>query len=82
MKISGPCGRLLCCLFYEHGFYCEQQRLIPQEGIRINYENEAWKVTEVNMVAGQIKLGAEDGRLMTMPASRFERVDNQWRIKP
>jgi hypothetical protein len=34
------------------------------------------------MVAGQVKLGAEDGRLITMPASRFERVDNRWRIKP
>jgi cell fate regulator YaaT (PSP1 superfamily) len=82
MKISGPCGRLLCCLSYEHGFYCEQQRLIPQEGVRINYENEAWKVTETNIAAGQVKLGAEDGRLITMPASRFERVDNQWRVKP
>ncbi|MDR2477836.1 MAG: hypothetical protein LBD48_00835 [Treponema sp.] len=81
MKISGPCGRLLCCLSYEYGFYSEQQRLVPQEGIKINYENELWKITEVNMVSGQLKLGAEDGRLLTIPASRFERVDNRWRIK-
>ena len=82
MKISGPCGRLLCCLSYEHGFYCEQQRLTPQEGTRIKHQNEVWKVTEVSMVAGQVKLGAEDGRLMTVPASQFERVDNHWCIKP
>ena len=81
MKISGPCGRLLCCLSYEHAFYCEQQRLIPQEGVRISYNSETWKVTEVNMVAGQLKLSAEDGRLMSMPAERFEKIDNQWRIK-
>jgi len=81
MKISGPCGRLLCCLFYEHGFYSEQQRLIPMEGAKISFKNEMWKVTEVNMIAGQIKLGAEDGRLMTLPAAQFEKVDNYWRIK-
>jgi len=81
VKISGPCGRLLCCLFYEYGFYCEQQRCLPQEGMRINHDNETWKVTEVNPIAGQIKLTAEDGRLMSVAASQFERVDNHWRIK-
>ena len=81
VKISGPCGRLLCCLFYEYGFYSEQQRNLPQEGMRISYNNESWKVAEVNLVAGQIKMSTDDGRLMTAAASQFERVDNHWRIK-
>ena len=81
VKISGPCGRLLCCLFYEYGFYCEQQRNLPQEGIKINHNNEFWRVAEVNPVAGQVKLNADDGRLMTVASSQFERVDNHWRIK-
>jgi cell fate regulator YaaT (PSP1 superfamily) len=81
MKISGPCGRLLCCLSYEHGFYSEQQRLLPPEGCRINYENTLWRVTEVNMISGQVKLGDDDGRLMTFATSQFERVDNRWRVK-
>ncbi|MDR1257290.1 MAG: hypothetical protein LBJ86_06045, partial [Spirochaetaceae bacterium] len=29
MKISGPCGRLLCCLAYEQNFYAEQRRCMP-----------------------------------------------------
>jgi cell fate regulator YaaT (PSP1 superfamily) len=81
MKISGPCGRLLCCLSYEYGFYSEQQRLVPQEGARINYENSVWKVTEVNLVSGQVKLGDDEGRMVTMPSSRFEKIDNRWRVK-
>ena len=81
MKISGPCGRLLCCLSYEYGFYSEQQRNFPPEGCRINYENTMWRVTEVNMVSGQVKLGDEDGRMMTFTASQLERVDNRWRVK-
>jgi cell fate regulator YaaT (PSP1 superfamily) len=82
VKISGPCGRLLCCLFYEYGFYSEQQRNLPQEGMRINHNNESWKIAEVNPVVGQIKLAAEDGRQMTVPACKFEKVDNYWKIKP
>ena len=81
VKISGPCGRLLCCLFYEYGFYSEQQRNLPQEGMRINYENDTWKVAEVNHIACQIKLTTDDGRQVSVPACKFEKVDNYWRIK-
>jgi len=81
MKISGPCGRLLCCLSYEHGFYCEQIRRIPQEGSRVSHDNETWAVTEANMIIGQVKLSNNDGRLITLPADRFEKVDNHWKTK-
>jgi cell fate regulator YaaT (PSP1 superfamily) len=80
MKISGPCGRLLCCLAYEHLFYGEQRRLIPPEGARISHEGAVWKVTEVNIVLGQVKLSGEDGRLMQLPGSAFERAEGRWRI--
>jgi len=81
VKISGPCGRLLCCLFYEYGFYSEQQRNLPQEGMKINYNNESWKIAEVNPVTGQIRLSTDDGRLMTVPVCKFERTENYWQIK-
>jgi cell fate regulator YaaT (PSP1 superfamily) len=81
MKISGPCGRLLCCLSYEHCFYNEQRRLIPQEGTRINHGDTLWRVMEVNVVLGQLKLGSEDGRQITVPVSGFEKVDNRWQIR-
>jgi len=81
VKISGPCGRLLCCLFYEYNFYSEQQRNLPQEGMKVHYNSETWKIAEVNPVAGQIKLAAEDGRQINVPASQFEKIDNYWKIK-
>jgi cell fate regulator YaaT (PSP1 superfamily) len=81
MKISGPCGRLLCCLAYEHGFYNEQRRLIPQEGARIAYDNTLWKVTEVNVVLGAVKMSAESGRQITLPSTRFEKVEGKWQIR-
>ncbi|GHV38356.1 hypothetical protein AGMMS49546_08610 [Spirochaetia bacterium] len=80
MKISGPCGRLLCCLAYEHNFYSETRRQIPQEGARISYEDIPWRVTEVNVVMGHLKISSEDGRILTVPASSFEKVDGRWRV--
>jgi len=82
MKISGPCGRLLCCLSYENNFYSEQLRVIPQEGAWVSYENTGWRVIEINAITGQIKISNDDGRIMTLPASRFERTDNRWRVIP
>ena len=82
MKISGPCGRLLCCLSYENNFYSEQQRLMPQEGAQVKYDNTYWKVSEVNLITGQLKISHEDGRVISLPSSRFVRVDNRWRITP
>jgi hypothetical protein len=37
---------------------------------------------EVNVVLGRLKLSAEDGRQITLPAASFERVDNRWQIRP
>ena len=80
MKISGPCGRLLCCLAYEHTFYNEQRKLIPQEGCKIAYDNTIWKVLEANVVTGNITMTEEDGRQIQLPASQFEKVDGRWCI--
>jgi len=81
MKISGPCGRLLCCLAYEHLFYGEQRRFIPPEGTKISWDGSLWKVTEVNVVMGKVKLTTEDGRTIQLPVSSFEKTDGRWIIK-
>lgn len=81
IKISGPCGRLLCCLAYEHLFYGEQRRLIPQEGCKITWDGSLWKVSEVNVVLGKIKLISDDGRFIQFHSSAFEKTDGRWAIK-
>ena len=82
MKISGPCGRLLCCLAYEHQFYAEQRRLTPSEGTRINWDGAMWKVTEVNVIMGKLKLCTDDGRVAQLPATAFEKNDGRWVVRP
>jgi cell fate regulator YaaT (PSP1 superfamily) len=81
MKISGSCGRLLCCLAYEHCFYNEQRKLVPQEGARVFYDGALWKVVDANMLIGKLKLIADDGREVQLPSNFFEKVDGKWRVK-
>ncbi|MDR1971833.1 MAG: hypothetical protein LBQ46_07915 [Treponema sp.] len=80
MKISGPCGRLLCCLAYEHNFYNEQRRQIPPEGSHLSYDGTQWKVLEANLVLGRLKLSGDDGRVLNFPSSAFERIDGRWQL--
>jgi cell fate regulator YaaT (PSP1 superfamily) len=80
MKISGPCGRLLCCLAYEHNFYNEQRRQIPPEGARLNYDGTQWRVLEANIILGRLKISGDDGRMLDLSASLFERVDGRWQL--
>jgi cell fate regulator YaaT (PSP1 superfamily) len=80
MKISGPCGRLLCCLAYEQNFYAEQRRCLPNEGTKIMSGGSSWKTTEVNPLAGSITLVAEDGRQLRLPMEKLEKNGNGWKI--
>jgi cell fate regulator YaaT (PSP1 superfamily) len=80
MKISGPCGRLLCCLAYEYNFYNEQRRQIPPEGARLSYDGTQWKVQETNVILGRLKLSGDDGRVLDLPASSFEKIEGHWQF--
>lgn len=48
MKISGSCGRLLCCLTYEWQFYREIKKRMPRQGKRVTTPQGAGKVTGLN----------------------------------
>jgi cell fate regulator YaaT (PSP1 superfamily) len=80
LKISGQCGRLLCCLAYEHDWYCEERKSLPNEGIRLFYDEVNFRVTEVNPLTRIIRLQGEDGRVLEIPSSRMSRVDGKWKI--
>ncbi len=69
MKISGPCGRLLCCLSYEYDFYREEKGKLPSEGSRIKIGDTIFRVQEVNLLSKNIRLSAQDGRIRDLPFS-------------
>jgi len=81
MKISGQCGRLLCCLSYEYDWYAEARKNLPSEGIRLFYDGTNFRVSEVNLISSMVKMLGEDGRLIEVNANRFTRDSlGHWHI--
>jgi cell fate regulator YaaT (PSP1 superfamily) len=66
MKISGPCGRLLCCLSYEFDVYREARQSLPPVGTRIAFEGEEFKVTETDALKRRVRFQAESGRVLDL----------------
>ncbi len=64
MKISGPCGRLLCCLSYEFDVYREARQSLPPVGTRVAFDGEEFRVTETNVLARRVRFEAEGGRVL------------------
>lgn len=73
MKVSGPCGRLLCCLSYEHQFYQEERRRFPREGSLVEFNDLVFKVQEVNVLSGHVRISSPDGGWHTIPICAMQR---------
>ncbi len=80
-KISGQCGRLLCCLAYEYEWYTEAKKNLPPEDIKLPYDGTVFKVTSVNPLTEMVSLDGADGRLLSIPAKRFVKQLGKWKIK-
>lgn len=81
-KISGPCGRLLCCLSFEYDFYHEEKKKLPPEGSRFKFRQEMMRVSEVNLLSKKIMLSAPEGRLLTIPfdAVLYNEKKSRWEL--
>ncbi len=55
-KISGACGRLMCCLKYEQETYEELQRMTPKVGSLVSTEQGKGTVVEANLLSGILKV--------------------------
>ena len=82
MKISGPCGRLLCCLNYEYEYYLEEKASYPPEGTRLKIGHELWKVTEVNILSHKIAVLGSEARSMYIPISeiQYDSESGYWNV--
>jgi cell fate regulator YaaT (PSP1 superfamily) len=60
-QISGGCGRLLCCLRYEHEFYVAARKRFPKEGKTLRTTHGAEKVIAVDIFRERVFLRGEEG---------------------
>ena len=64
-KISGICGRLFCCLKYEHDVYVEAIEKMPVVGSIVKVDNQKGKVIEINPLLEQMKIEFNDKTIKT-----------------
>ena len=73
-KISGACGRLLCCLAYEHEAYCEIKKRFPHEGSILEYEGKRAILTEVNILRMLATLKTENDIYVQVSLDELSRL--------
>jgi cell fate regulator YaaT (PSP1 superfamily) len=61
-KISGVCGRLMCCLKYEYADYIEMKKGMPKVGKRIMTPEGEGKVVRQNVMEKRVVVALSDGR--------------------
>lgn len=71
-KISGQCGRLLCCLGYEFETYTHLKKGMPKQGKKIMWQDRECEVTNLNILRQQVTLRDREGNntIVTMEELR------------
>lgn len=65
-QISGCCGRLMCCLMYEHQTYVEARRRFPREGKTLRTAQGPEKVLSVDIWRERVLLKDQEGERRTL----------------
>lgn len=74
-KISGTCGRLLCCLNYEYSNYIEAAKDMPPVGSPVMTPDGLGKVCALHFLNNSIQVKLEDGKIKDYQKTDIEVVD-------
>lgn len=55
-KLSGQCGKLMCCLKYEDDVYKELKEGLPKMNSQVEYEGKIYRITSMNVINRIIKI--------------------------
>ncbi|MCF7792451.1 MAG: Tpl protein [Candidatus Cloacimonetes bacterium] len=78
-KISGPCGRLLCCLHYEEDFYLAQSEGFPNLEEMIEYKDKKMYVLKNDYYNNKINLISDADERETITLDEYKKLKNQQR---
>jgi cell fate regulator YaaT (PSP1 superfamily) len=66
-KVSGQCGRLKCCLVYEHDLYKEMRKSLPKVGKRVSTPAGEGKVVELDVLRQRVRVWFDEGGSESFP---------------
>ena len=74
-KLSGQCGKLICCLKYEDDAYTEERKKFPELGSKYFIDKIEYVVTSVNILSRVIKIESDDD-IKFLSLEDFEKQTN------
>jgi cell fate regulator YaaT (PSP1 superfamily) len=72
-SINGQCGRLLCCLGYEHANYVEMGLGLPKIGKKVITPIGDARVVKLDILQGKVTVRSENGEYETFSSSEVKR---------
>ncbi len=87
-KLSGQCGKLMCCLKFEDEQYKEMRQGLPKMNSQIEFEGKMYRLTSMNVITKQCKIENRENALFIsidelMKKGKFNvNVQNQQKPKP
>jgi len=76
-QISGACGRLMCCLRYEHEFYVQSRKRFPKEGKIVATTLGEEKVVSIDIFHERVTLRGVEGETRTVTLTEFKQETEQ-----
>jgi cell fate regulator YaaT (PSP1 superfamily) len=70
-QISGACGRLMCCLRYEHEFYVQSRKRFPKEGKILTTSRGEEKLIAIDIFHERLTLRTSEGETRVVPLADF-----------
>jgi cell fate regulator YaaT (PSP1 superfamily) len=71
-KISGACGRLMCCLRFEDEVYTDLKRTMPRKGAKVLYAGKNAEVIDCDIIQQKIRILVEERNVETVPAKEVQ----------
>ncbi len=81
-EITGMCGRLRCCLFYEYEHYVEARKDLPREKKRINTPLGEGKVVSVSPLIRHVVVDLDEGGLKEFSLEELQGETHEPEVQP
>lgn len=80
-KLSGHCGKLLCCLKFEDDAYTDLKAFFPDVGTRVFIDKVEHTVTSINVISKTVRVDSPDD-VKILSLDEFKRQTNWKKPKP
>ena len=71
-KISGQCGRLMCCLTFEYETYKEYKKIFPKKGKFVITPEGRGRVVRHNIICKRVAVRCENGKEVELPIAEIK----------